>query len=132
MQRLLRVSGKNFEFFGLDHVQIAAPVGSEDVERRFFSEVLGMEEIEKPENLKKRGGLWFTCGEHQIHIGIDQDFRPAKKAHPAVHVKNIAALKDRIRSFGVKVKDDELLPGAERFYVDDPFGNRMEFLEWLD
>lgn len=119
-----------FSYYGIDHVQLAAPPGSEDAARKFFHDVLGMEEIEKPEDLKKRGGLWFRCGAHQIHIGIENDFRPAKKAHPAIHVKNLDLLKERIISSGIAVKDDELLPGAKRFYVSDPFGNRIEILEW--
>lgn len=124
------MADEEFEYRGLDHVQIAAPGGSEEVERQFFSSVLGMREIEKPEDLRRRGGLWFVCGLHQIHIGIDPDFKPAKKAHPAIQVRNINRLKERIRSHGIEVRDDELLPRADRFYVDDPFGNRMEFLEW--
>lgn len=118
-------------FIGLDHVQLAAPVGCEDVARRFFGDILGMEEIEKPEGLRKRGGVWFRCGTHQIHIGVEPSFTPAKKAHPAIHVRNLCGLKERIIGYGISVKDDELLPGADRFYVDDPFGNRLEFLEWL-
>ncbi|GMA48821.1 glyoxalase [Alicyclobacillus contaminans] len=117
-------------FYGIDHVQLAAPAGCEEQARRFFGDILGMEEIVKPEELRKRGGVWFRFGNHQIHIGVDNNFVPAKKAHPAVHVQNLKALKERIVSHGISVKDDELLPGAERFYVDDPFGNRLEFLEW--
>ncbi|AKA49538.1 glyoxalase [uncultured archaeon] len=120
----------SFDYYGIDHVQLAALEGSEGVARDFFHGVLGMKEIEKPENLKKRGGLWFKCGTNQIHIGIDHDFRPAKKAHPAIHVKNLNVLKERIVAKGISVKEDEPLPGDDRFYVDDPFGNRMKFLEW--
>lgn len=76
--------------------------------------------------------MWCRCGGNQVHIGIDKHFVPAKKAHPAIHVQNLAALKERIDSYGIYVKDDELLPGANRFYVDDPFGNRLEFLEWRE
>ena len=118
-------------FYGLDHIQIAAPEGSEDAMRHFFHGILGMEEIEKPDNLKKRGGVWFRCGERQIHVGIDHDFKPAKKAHPAIHVKNIDDLKTVLANKGIRIDSGEPLPGAKRFYVDDPFGNRIEFLEWL-
>lgn len=117
-------------FHGIDHVQLAGPAGGEEQARRFFGDILCMEEVEKPEKLKPNGGVWFRCGTHQIHIGVDSNFVPAKKAHPAIHVQNLKALKERIVSHGISVKDDELLPGAERFYVDDPFGNRLEFLEW--
>ncbi|MFB5189833.1 VOC family protein [Alicyclobacillus fastidiosus] len=120
----------NHSFYGLDHVQLAAPHGCEDEARAFFGGVLGMEEIEKPERLQRNGGVWFRCGSHQIHIGVDRNFAPAKKAHPAIHVRNLRGLKERIRERGIPVRDDELLPGADRFYVDDPFGNRLEFLEW--
>ncbi len=118
-----------FSYYGIDHVQIAAPEGGEEKARDFFNGVLGMEEIPKPENLRKRGGVWFRCGAHQIHIGIDSDFRPSRKGHPAIHVKNLDALRERITSKGIEVKEDEVLPGAKRFYVDDPFGNRIELLE---
>jgi len=117
-------------FYGIDHVQLAGPAGCEDEARHFFGDVLGMEEIEKPEALNGNGGVWFRCGGHQIHIGIDKNFVPAKKAHPAIHLQKLTALKEQIMAHGIHVKDDELLPGADRFYVDDPFGNRLEFLEW--
>lgn len=119
-------------FQGIDHVQLAAPAGCDEQARRFFSDILGMEEIEKPDALKPNGGVWFRCGSHQLHIGVDNNFTPATKAHPAIHVQNLAALKQQIMSKGIPVKDDERLPGAERFYVDDPFGNRLEFLEWME
>ena len=117
-------------FYGIDHVQLAAPAECEEAARGFFCDVLGMEEIRKPEELQKRGGVWFQCGSHQVHIGVDGNFIPARKAHPALHVRNLAYLRERIVRHGFQVKDDELLPGAERFYIDDPFGNRLEFLEW--
>ncbi|MCL4451636.1 MAG: VOC family protein [Candidatus Thermoplasmatota archaeon] len=119
-------------FYGIDHIQLAAPVGSEDIERKFFHDMLGMEEIDKPGNLKKRGGVWFRCGEHQIHIGIEQDFKPAKKAHPAIRVRDIESLKELLATNGIPVDEGEKLPGAKRFYVSDPFGNRIEFLEWTE
>lgn len=121
-----------YSYHGLDHVQLAIPSGKEDVARKFYCDVLGMVEIEKPEDLKKRGGLWLQCGKHQVHLGIDQDFKPAQKAHPAIHVKNLGQLKQRILSKDIALSDDELLPGAKRFYVNDPFGNRIEFLEWIE
>ncbi|KRW92214.1 glyoxalase [Alicyclobacillus tengchongensis] len=121
-----------YSFSGIDHVQLAAPKGSENEARKFFVDILGMAEILKPANLAKRGGVWFQTGIHQLHIGIQDDFVPAKKAHPAFHVKNLEALRERLVKHGVQVKEDEPLEGANRFYVDDPFGNRLEFLEWID
>lgn len=117
-------------FYGLDHVQLAAPRGCEPQARQFFGDILGMEEIVKPEDLRKRGGVWFRCGLQQIHIGVEDNFSSAKKAHPAIHVKGLSALKERLAEHQIPVQDDELLPGADRFYVADPFGNRLEFLEW--
>ncbi|GLG02167.1 glyoxalase [Alicyclobacillus hesperidum subsp. aegles] len=122
----------SYSFSGIDHVQLAAPKGSENEARKFFGDILGMAEIPKPANLATRGGVWFQAGIHQLHIGIQDDFVPAKKAHPAFHVKNLEALRERLVKHGVQVKEDEPLEGANRFYVDDPFGNRLEFLEWID
>jgi catechol 2,3-dioxygenase-like lactoylglutathione lyase family enzyme len=119
-----------FQYEKLDHVQLAAPKGSEDLAREFYQEVLGLAEVEKPENLKKRGGAWFSSGDIHIHIGIEEPFYPAKKAHPAILVKNLAGLMDHLDNKKVRYIVDENLPGARRFYVSDPFGNRLEFLEW--
>ena len=116
-------------FLGVDHVQLAAPPGAEEQARKFFGEILGMEELPKPENLRRRGGVWFRCGAHQLHIGIEEEFVPNRKAHPAFLVQNLAALRERLRRAGHQVIEDEALSGAERFYVNDPFGNRLEFLE---
>lgn len=118
-------------FKGIDHVQLAAPKNSENESRKFFTDILGMEEIEKPENLKKRGGVWFQCGTHQLHIGIQEPFTPAVKAHPAFSVNDIGKLKQKLEENNVDIKEDEPLEGATRFYVNDPFGNRIEFLQWL-
>ena len=120
-----------FKFSGVDHVQLAAPEGCEAEARKFFGELLGWTEIPKPENLRKRGGVWFQCGTHQVHIGVRKDFVPAKKAHPAFHVENLDELLQYLVQKDVQVIDDEPLEGAKRFYLIDPFGNRLEFLEWL-
>jgi catechol 2,3-dioxygenase-like lactoylglutathione lyase family enzyme len=121
-----------FEFSGIDHVQLAAPRGCEEKAREFYGGLLGWTEIPKPEELRKRGGVWFQCGKHQVHIGIEDNFQPAKKAHPAFQVTNLNALREYLIQQGISVKDDESLEGAIRFYIDDPFGNRLEFLEWID
>lgn len=121
----------SFKFTGIDHVQLAAPKGSEEQARKFFGDILGMEEIPKPSNLAKRGGVWFKCGLHELHIGIQENFTPAKKAHPAFHVDNLEALREHLVSKGVTIVEDEPLEGAIRFYVNDPFGNRIEFLQRL-
>lgn len=119
-----------FKFKAIDHVQLAAPKGSENQARRFFGEVLGFAEIEKPAELKKRGGAWFQYGNCQIHIGIEESFIPARKAHPAFEIENIEALKQHLSSSGIDFNEDDMLPGANRIYVNDPFGNRIELLEW--
>ncbi len=119
-------------FYGIDHVQLAAPAGCEAAARAFFADLLGMTEVAKPKDLRKRGGAWFQCGSQQLHVGVDSTFIAAKKAHPSFHVQNLSALRERILAQGIPVQDDGLLPGAERFYVTDPFGNRLEFLEWRD
>ena len=118
-----------FTLTHIDHVQLAAPPNSESEARHFFGTVLGLTEVEKPESLKKRGGVWFEFGSYQLHIGVEPAFSPAKKAHPGFHVKNLPAFKDHLASFGISFIEDQNILGVERIYVDDPFGNRMEFLE---
>jgi catechol 2,3-dioxygenase-like lactoylglutathione lyase family enzyme len=110
-------------------VQLAMPRGREDEARAFYRDVLGMTEQAKPENLARRGGVWFSAGDAQVHLGVENDFRPAKKAHPAVLVVNLAELLARCRNAGYAVTIDAPLPGYERTYVADPFGNRIELLE---
>ena len=114
---------------GIDHVQVAAPVGCEEEAREFYGEKIGMKEIPKPEELKKRGGCWFKCGNQEIHIGVEQNFNPAKKAHPAFYVLKIDEFKQELIKQGIEVIDDHARPDVIRFYVSDPFGNRIEFME---
>ncbi|MFS0864074.1 VOC family protein [Fredinandcohnia sp. 179-A 10B2 NHS] len=119
-----------YTFKAIHHIQLAAPKDSENQFREFFQGVIGFEEIEKPEELKKRGGVWFQFGQYQIHIGIEEPFSPAKKAHPAFEVENIEQLKQHLRANNIPINEDDNLPGATRFYAFDPVGNRLEFLEW--
>ncbi|WAZ22261.1 glyoxalase [Streptomyces cinnabarinus] len=114
---------------GLDHVQLAAPPGSEDRLRAYYVEVLGMTELPKPPVLAARGGCWFRAGAVQLHLGIENDFRPARKAHPGLRVTGIEAYAARLESRGAAVAWDANLPGHRRFYSTDPVGNRLEFLE---
>jgi catechol 2,3-dioxygenase-like lactoylglutathione lyase family enzyme len=116
---------------GLDHVQLAAPPGCEAQARRFFGELLGLAEIEKPDSLRARGGAWFACGAQQLHVGVEDDFRPATKAHAALVVASEADLERlaaALEAAGAPVRWDAELPGARRFYTADPFGNRLELL----
>jgi catechol 2,3-dioxygenase-like lactoylglutathione lyase family enzyme len=114
---------------GIDHVQIAAPPGCESAARRFYGEILGMPEIPKPAELAKRGGAWFQCGAQQLHVGVEPDFRAARKAHPAIAVRDASALETALTSAGIETICDNAIPGVRRFYAADPFGNRLEFVE---
>lgn len=120
-----------FHYEQLDHVQLAAPKGGEEKARAFYLDLLGFTEVEKPENLKSRGGVWFSTGVIDIHIGIEEPFQPAKKAHPAIRVKNIDAMKRYLDEKNTTYILDDNLPGANRFYIFEPFGNRLEFLQWI-
>lgn len=120
-----------FAFRKIDHIQLAAPKGGEEAAREFFSGILGLTEVDKPEELKKRGGVWFEFGTFQLHIGVEEPFSPAKKAHPAFVVENIEELKLHLKGKNVVFKEDDNLPGANRIFLEDPFGNRLELLEWM-
>ena len=111
---------------GIDHVQLAAPPGCEAEARRFFGGLLGLEELEKPEPLRARGGCWFRAGTAELHIGVEEPFTPARKAHPGLVVDDLAALADRLAAAGITVEPDRSLPGVDRVHVADPFGNRLE------
>jgi catechol 2,3-dioxygenase-like lactoylglutathione lyase family enzyme len=113
---------------GIDHVQLAAPPGCEEEARRFFGELLGLEEVEKPEPLQARGGVWFRVGAQQLHVGVDPAFTPARKAHPAFAVTGYDAVVARLRAAGIDVADDEPIPGVRRCYVADPWENRIELV----
>lgn len=121
----------SFTIKKFDHVQLAAPKGCEEAAREFFGETLGLTEVEKPEELKKWGGVWFEFGTFQIHIGVEEPFSPAKKAHPAFVVENIEELKTLLSKKNIVFSADDNLPGASRIHLHDPFGNRLEFLEWI-
>jgi catechol 2,3-dioxygenase-like lactoylglutathione lyase family enzyme len=114
----------------LDHVQIAAPTGCEEAARSYFGELIGLAEIEKPEPLRARGGVWFALGRGQLHIGVEADFAPARKAHVALRVEpaELDRLAERLARAGAPVTWDDALPGERRFYSADPWGNRIEFL----
>ena len=113
----------------VDHVQLAAPPGSEERLRTYYTDALGMTEIPKPPVLAARGGCWFQAGVAQLHLGIEEDFRPAAKAHPGLRVTGIERYALRLEGHGAPVQWDEHLPGHRRFYSYDPVGNRLEFLE---
>lgn len=111
----------------LDHVQLSGPVGCEDAMREFWLE-LGFIEVEKPPALVARGGCWFRLGVAEVHIGIQDPFTPATKAHPGFTVADLDQLAAILAVMGYEVRWDDLWPGRRRFYVDDPVGNRLEFL----
>jgi catechol 2,3-dioxygenase-like lactoylglutathione lyase family enzyme len=111
---------------GIDHVQVAAPEGCEPEARAFYGALLGLEELEKPEPLRARGGCWFRAGSAELHVGVETPFAPARKAHPGLVVDDLAALATRLRAEGIEVTPDDTIPGVERAHVADPFGNRLE------
>ena len=113
----------------LNHVQLSMPFGEEAAARRFYVELLGIPEVDKPRHLAKRGGCWFERGSLKLHLGIEKDFRPARKAHPAFTVTDLVGLVQRLSDAGFQARDDEPLAGYNRRYVSDPFGNRIELME---
>lgn len=112
----------------IHHVQVAIPAGGEDDARRFYGGLLGLKEVTKPEYLAKRGGIWFQTGSLQLHLGVDQNFVPAKKAHVAFEVKDLMQMRTRLADADLVIVEDEPIPEYDRFYVSDPFGNRVEIL----
>jgi catechol 2,3-dioxygenase-like lactoylglutathione lyase family enzyme len=117
--------------FGLDHVQLAMPAGREAEARLFYGRLLGIPERAKPPHLAKRGGVWFEKGSLKLHLGVDPDFRAARKAHPALLVRDLPNLAAALAHAGFPTKPDETLEGYDRVFVDDPFGNRIELMEPL-
>jgi catechol 2,3-dioxygenase-like lactoylglutathione lyase family enzyme len=113
----------------LDHVQLAMPAGREDEARAFYQGMLGIPEVKKPAILAKRGGCWFEQGSLKLHLGVEADFRPARKAHPALIVEDLTSLTAALTKAGYALRGDEPLEGYTRVFVDDPFGNRIELIE---
>ena len=107
------------------------PAGDEEKAVAFYQDLLGVPQVSKAPNLEVRGGCWFESDSVKIHLGVEADFRPARKAHPALLADGLVALRQRLIAAGVEVVDDEPLPGFDRFYAYDPFGNRLEFLSPL-
>jgi catechol 2,3-dioxygenase-like lactoylglutathione lyase family enzyme len=116
---------------GLEHVQLAMPAGAEDEAVAFYEGLLGIPRVPKPAHLAGRGGCWFESDRVKVHLGVDAEFRPATKAHPAFLVDDLLALTRRLAAAGVDVVDDEPLEGFDRIYVHDPFGNRIELMQPL-
>ena len=113
----------------IEHVQLAMPAGGEDLARNFYAGILGISESPKPAHLAKRGGCWFERGDLKIHLGVEADFKPARKAHVALLVTGLSLLQEKLKTSGCTLKEDEPLEGYHRVYVDDPFGNRIELME---
>lgn len=114
---------------GLDHVQLAMPAGQEDRAREFYGVLLGIAEVPKPAELARRGGAWFENAHVKIHLGVEADFRPARKAHPGLLIDDLRALIDVLRTHGYEVTDDKAIDGVFRAFVSDPFGNRIELIQ---
>ena len=112
---------------GIDHVQVAAPAGCENAARAFYGALLGLEELPKPEALRAGGGCWFRVGAQELHVGVEDPFAPAHKAHPGFVSADLDALRARLHGGGIETRDDDAIPGTRRFFAVDPFGNRLEF-----
>jgi len=117
------------ELRGIDHVQIVGPPGCEPAARSFYGDLLGLREIPKPPALAARGGVWFQLGDQELHVGVEPEFRPALKAHPAFRCADPDALAISLQAQGVPVTWDNGVPGVRRFFTSDPFGNRLEVME---
>jgi catechol 2,3-dioxygenase-like lactoylglutathione lyase family enzyme len=114
------------QVLGIDHVQIAIPRGGEAAARAFYSGVLGLAELPKPEELRARGGVWFGAGAQELHLGVEEPFAPARKAHPGLVVDDLEALCASLREAGHDPRGDDAIPGVRRAFAEDPFGNRLE------
>ncbi|MEO6694203.1 MAG: VOC family protein [Ignavibacteria bacterium] len=115
-------------FKRLDHIQICIPKEKEIEARKFYSKILGLKEIEKPDSLKSNGGLWYEIADIQLHIGVEDETGLSKK-HPAFEVQDLQSVKNYLIDAGVSIKDETEIPGISRFSFKDPFGNRIELLE---
>lgn len=116
------------EFLAFDHVQLAMPKGEEVKARAFYRDLLGMRELAKPERLAGRGGAWFRSGNVELHLGVEDQFHPAKKAHVAISVSGCVQFKEKLSAHGHVVREDDSIAGRSRFFTDDCFGNRIEFI----
>lgn len=132
MTAILPKSEPTGRLIGIDHIQLAMPAGAEPAARGFYGGLFGFSEVSKPANLLARGGCWFEQGSIRLHLGIDPDFRPARKAHPAFLVDDLDRLRLRLEAAGVATVEDEPLAGYRRCYVDDPFGNRIGLMQHTD
>ena len=117
------------QIVGLDHVQLAMPAGEEAAARHFYVTILGLAEVPKPEQLAGRGGCWFVGPGVALHLGVEADFAPARKAHPALRVADLGQARRTLEEAGVAITADATLPHVRRFFVADPFGNRIEILQ---
>jgi catechol 2,3-dioxygenase-like lactoylglutathione lyase family enzyme len=113
----------------IDHVQLAMPSDGEAMARDFYSGILGMTELPKPTVLAMRGGAWFQAGNVQLHLGVEEDFRPAKKAHVALSITDASELRSKLANAGYPIREDSAIDGLKRFFTDDAFGNRIEFID---
>jgi catechol 2,3-dioxygenase-like lactoylglutathione lyase family enzyme len=121
--------GPSAQVVGIHHVQLAMPPGEEETARGFYRDVLGLQEIPKPPKLAERGGCWFAGPNTAIHLGVEEGFSPAMKAHPALIVGDLDAIAERLGQHGIPVQPDDGIPGLRRVYTSDPFGNRIELVE---
>jgi catechol 2,3-dioxygenase-like lactoylglutathione lyase family enzyme len=110
----------------IDHVQVAAPPGCEEEARGFYGELLGMAELPKPEPIRSRGGCWFRAGAQELHVGVEDPFAAAQKAHPGLVASDLDAVRARLREAGIAYEDDAKIAGVDRLFLHDPFGNRLE------
>ncbi len=113
----------------IDHVQICIPKGAEGEARKFYKRLLGLDEIEKPDSLKQSGGVWFKAGDSELHLGVEENIIKTK-SHPAFEIENINEVKKFLSDSGIKIKEEIQIPGRKRFSFYDPFGNRIELLEF--
>jgi len=123
------VSDQSFSVEGFHHVQLAMPPGRESDAEAFYAGVLAFEVVPKPDHLASRGGRWFRWGITELHLGVEEEFRASTKAHPALRIRGLGTLRERVEAAGLEVEDDTQLDGHERWYLRDPFGNRIELIE---